>query len=102
MAAIKGGTVCIYHGGSAAHVREAATRRLLALVDPAIDTLHMALRDDDPKVRASAVKAAEGILNRTGLEAVSKVDVEDKTSTAAIIAEWTQKMEEGNTPIDGE
>lgn len=32
--AIRGGTVCSYHGGKAKHVRAAATNRLLDVIDP--------------------------------------------------------------------
>ena len=64
--AIKGGTVCRSHGGSARQVKEAARRRLLELVDPALVRLDRMVREsDDERVVLAAVKE---ILTRAGIE----------------------------------
>lgn len=70
-APIKGGNVCTTHGGSAPQVQHAAKLRLAALVDPAIDTLHYAVkqRRDQPAV---ALSAAKDILDRNNLGAAQK------------------------------
>jgi hypothetical protein len=72
-APIVGGFVCSMHGGRAPQVRESARKRLLALVDPAIDGLLRAMeargtcskcgRSDDMSV---VVRAAQVVLDRTG------------------------------------
>lgn len=43
MAPVPGLTVCSFHGGAGEGAREAAQRRLLALVEPALETLFKAL-----------------------------------------------------------
>jgi hypothetical protein len=65
-ASILGGTVCASHGGSAPQVREAANRRLLAAVDPAIDRLLELLDSDDERV---ALQACRMVLDRAGIVA---------------------------------
>ena len=72
---IRGGFVCVVHGGRAPQVQRSARERLLALVDPAMDALLRALKtgpqcdacgrsdaDRDPVV----IKAAQLVLDRTG------------------------------------
>src|SRR5690606_7675081 len=65
-ASILGGTVCASHGGSAPQVREAASRRLLAAVDPAIDRLLELVGSDDERV---ALQACRLVLDRAGIVA---------------------------------
>lgn len=56
--AIKGGTVCRYHGGAAPQVQKAAMERLKALQQPAVDALEKLLgRDEFPTVQLGAAKA---------------------------------------------
>jgi hypothetical protein len=66
--AIPGGTVCFYHGGGSARVRDAAQRRLATLVNPALAVYEAALsprgRRKDPK---AAVVVARDLLDRAGL-----------------------------------
>jgi hypothetical protein len=58
--------VCRSHGGSARQVKEAARRRLLELVDPALVRLDRMVREsDDERVVLAAVKE---ILTRAGIE----------------------------------
>jgi hypothetical protein len=74
-APIVGGFVCSLHGGKAEHVKRAARERLLALVDPAVDSLLRALRSGDPCDRCGrsdsdkdpvVLRAAQIVLDRCG------------------------------------
>lgn len=71
---IAGGTVCTTHGGGAPQVKFAARQRLMELREPALVALGAVLRnaeaDDSTKVRA-----ALGILDRTGMGPNVQVDV---------------------------
>src|SRR3990167_210771 len=60
-AAIKGGTVCPMHGGSAPQVIASAKQRLLEAAEPAVRTLRKAIGavDKDRQPSAVAVRAAE-------------------------------------------
>ena len=72
--AIRGGTVCRYHGGAAPQVAAAAARRVLeALIAPALIQLREILEQDDtpPAVRLRAIR---DILDRGGLGAVKLVE----------------------------
>ena len=72
--AIRGGRVCVVHGGKAPQVRESARQRLLAFVDPALDQLRRLLDSAD----SDAVKlaAARDILDRCGYRPADKIEVE--------------------------
>lgn len=62
--AIRGGTVCVYHGGASGVVRAKALERLAALVDPAITKLQKLIdQSDDPAV---AMRAVADLLDRAG------------------------------------
>lgn len=74
-AAIKGGTVCTVHGGNLPQVRRAAKDRLLELVDPALASLHKVLSDPSAE-DAVKVRAALGILDRTGFGPGHKIQVD--------------------------
>lgn len=54
--AIRGGTVCGSHGGSAPQVRDAAKRRLIDLVDPALARLQDLLDSSDERIRLQACR----------------------------------------------
>jgi hypothetical protein len=75
---IPGGRVCRWHGGNAPQVRDAARRRLLELVDPAICTLERALilPGDEREPTAVNIAAARDILDRAGLVQEQDVEVE--------------------------
>ena len=66
--AIRGGTVCPMHGGSAPAVRRAAALRLAELVQPALAVVARLLADPatPPGVK---LRAAETVLDRYGFEA---------------------------------
>src|SRR3546814_19405165 len=67
-APIKGGTVCVTHGGSAPQVRRKATLRLLELVDPAIGTLAREMVPADKSAERPRARSDE---RRVGKECVS-------------------------------
>ena len=73
-AAIKGGTVCRLHGGSAPQVRNAARRRLEEMVDPALSEMMEMLRDKDTphSVRATLIR---DVLDRAGLASPKQLEV---------------------------
>jgi len=76
--AISGATVCRIHGGSAPQVRDAARRRILALVDPALGVLAQATRPrktENWEPTAQEIKAATDILDRAGLKEPEKLEV---------------------------
>jgi hypothetical protein len=60
--AIKGGTVCQIHGGSAKQTKEAARKRIMEEVFPTIDRLTQ-IRDQDGHM-PSALGASKELLNR--------------------------------------
>lgn len=71
-APIRGGTVCVKHGGNAKHVKAKAQRRLLALVEPTLIRLETLLHQDEHL--PTSLGAAKEILNRAGGAAVGPVD----------------------------
>lgn len=73
-AAIRGGTVCRTHGGGAPQVREAARRRLLELVDPALAVLEQAMRQQKKDTRL-AVDAAKHVTNIAGIKNPEEIEL---------------------------
>ena len=69
--AIKGGTVCDRHGGSAPQVRRKAALRLLELVDPAIAVLAREMVNADKS--ADRQRAANSVLDRAGVPRTATV-----------------------------
>jgi hypothetical protein len=71
--AIKGGSVCRVHGGSAPQVKRSAKMRLLELVDPALATLGRAVSSTRTGIpTAVEISAAKDILDRAGFKPVEK------------------------------
>ena len=70
--AMVGGSVCRVHGGSAPQVREAARRRIIALVPKALFTMSEMLSAESEAVR---VRAATDILDRAGLKASEQLTI---------------------------
>jgi len=68
--AIKGGTVCRVHGGSARHVRERAAQRLLELAYPAAIRIGKLI---DHRNAFVALAAAKDVLDRNGFKAIERV-----------------------------
>jgi hypothetical protein len=81
-APILGGFVCINHGGGQQATIQAARRRMLALVDPAMDVLQRVMTSNPPcpacgrsDEAAVQVRAAQIVLDRTGFHASVDVNV---------------------------
>ena len=84
LSAIKGGTVCHKHGGSAPQVKKKAHERLMEAVDPAISRLvHLV---DHAESEAVAAGAANSLLDRAGYgkAGVAKVTGEDGGITEVV------------------
>ncbi len=71
--AIRGGAVCKAHGGSAPQVRAKAAQRLLEAADPAAAYLAATVRNKNAS-DADRIKAALGILDRSGHHAKSAME----------------------------
>jgi len=69
--AIRGGKVCVVHGGRAPQVLRRAEERIQAMVAPALDRVRSTIADDDNP--ALALAAARDILDRAGYKATEKV-----------------------------
>lgn len=72
MAAIRGGRVCVLHGGSAPHVKAAATMRIAMLVDPALEVMYDALNPKHPIT--ARISAAKDILDRAGHKPIERME----------------------------
>jgi hypothetical protein len=103
-APVPGCVVCSLHGGKVPAVQKAGRERLLAMVEPALDALLRFLRtappcehcgrsdaDRDPLV----LRAAQIVLDRTGMHPKVDVQVQPPPRTAAHIA-WipTERLEQ--------
>ena len=88
--------LCKFHGGALPGVKKAAKERLLELVDPALAALHKVLSNPDADDSVK-VRAALGILDRTGHGPGSKLEVE------VGLTKWEQAMvlASGGEIIDG-
>jgi hypothetical protein len=80
------------HGGSAPQVQRKAQERLLDMVDPALNTLLRACNDHAEP--ALALKAAIDILDRNGLKAVEKVELNVGESVADILRSRRKRREQ--------
>jgi hypothetical protein len=82
-AAIIGGTVCWVHGGAAPQVRKAALRRIHSLVDPALETLALAMAhsiegmEDGNAPTPEGIRAARDVLSRAGYDPAQHHVVDD-------------------------
>jgi hypothetical protein len=72
--AIRGGTVCARHGGSAPQVRAKANQRLIEMVLPAMKELHKILNKPET-ADADKLKAIQMVLNRTGYSERQQIDL---------------------------
>lgn len=82
--AIPGGFVCAMHGGNKPTTRQAAQRRLLAMIEPALDALLRALRSAPPCPHCgrsdsdrdpATIRAAQLVLDRAGLGPTARLEV---------------------------
>src|SRR5262252_2921835 len=95
--AIKGGRVCQAHGGATKHIRDAANRRLEELVMPSISKLRtLMLRGETHSVQ---LKAATEILDRAGIIAEQKVELDNQVSITVSYAdvELAKRVVAGDT-----
>lgn len=72
--AIRGGTVCARHGGSAPQVRAKANQRLIEMVLPAMKELNRILNREDV-ADADKLRAIQMVLNRTGYSERQQIDI---------------------------
>ena len=71
--AILGSNVCYVHGGAAPQVKEAARRRLLDMIDPALTKLRDLIeQDENLSVSLGAIKA---VLDRAGIDREASPDL---------------------------
>lgn len=73
--AIAGGYVCVTHGGNLENVREAARKRLLDLVAPAISAVEDVINDKSTSA-SDRLRASSMVLNRTGFSEKTEVTIE--------------------------
>ncbi len=101
--AIRGGRVCVVHGGRLPTVREAAKSnveaarlRVLGLVDPALDAIEKALTDPDVDIRLKAAREVlERVVPRHGSLSVTLASVSEAAigkSPSEIISERLDKL----------
>ena len=75
--AIRGGAVCIVHGGMAPQVKRSADERIRDLVDPSLNRIARTIADDANP--ALALAAARDILDRAGYKATEKIQSDGRT-----------------------
>ena len=97
--AIRGGSVCRFHGGAAPQVRRAAFVRLVMESDPAAAEL-IAIYKDKRNPIAVRLRAIEGILDRAGITARQEIDVDVQISGRLSVYE--QLVLDSTVPIDAE
>lgn len=87
--AIRGGTVCRVHGGSAPQVRAAAMRRLLAAVDPAAGELvRLALHGQNEATRLNAIKE---LFARAGFGEADRLQI-DQLPDSDTVQAWIRAI----------
>lgn len=72
--ALKGARVCTSHGAGAPQVKASARRRMLELLDPAINELERVMRHGEKD--ADRLRAVENILDRAGMPRKTELDVD--------------------------
>lgn len=79
--AIRGTTVCRYHGGAAPQVKRSARELLDSLAEPAVAALAQVLRmvEQTPRlaIHPGVQRAISSVLDRTGYVRASKVELDD-------------------------
>ena len=88
---IRGGVVCVAHGGRAPQVQRAAKERLNDLVDPALVRLEALLHDQNAAVALGAVK---DVLDRAGFKPVER-------NESLVIGAFTLRIDRGQNDADG-
>jgi hypothetical protein len=89
--AIRGGTVCVTHGGAAPQVKAKALERIqAAAVDVAAELVRLAIHADSESVR---VQAAKDILDRAGLKPTQLIEQEITHHQVDDFAETVRRLE---------
>lgn len=104
--AITGGNVCQVHGGRAPQVKEAARRRhlerILALCDPALDTLARGVNAFGKKRQGvpdhAEIRAAIDVLDRAGYKPKDEVIIEGELT----LSDLKSRVERGKKRAKGE
>lgn len=97
--AIRGGTVCRFHGGAAPQVRRAAFVRLLMESDPAAAEL-IAIYKDKKNPVAIRIRAIENVLDRAGVTAKQEINVDVQISGKLSV--YDQLVLDSSVPLDAE
>jgi hypothetical protein len=71
--AIRGGTVCVIHGGKSPQVQRSAAERLRAMVHPSLTVFEERLKDKDQP--GMQIQVARDVLDRTGYSAKTQLEV---------------------------
>lgn len=91
-APIRGGAVCVAHGGRAPQVKLSAQQRLSGFVEPILNEMYrLAISAESEAVR---VQAAKDLLDRAGLKPPERVE-------AAVVGAFTLRIDRGNDVDDG-
>jgi len=94
--AIRGGSVCVVHGGSAPQVKKAAAERLAEFVDPALDRLRELIDTaDQDSVRLSAIK---DILDRAGYKPKDRIEQSGSQVIEIVYSHADQALPSPATP----
>lgn len=99
---IRGGVVCLKHGGNLPNVKKAAQTRLLMAANPAIERLiHIATTKNNVK-DTDRIRAICEILDRAGIVGKSEVTVEIKPWQDMLrrIAGSVEPGSEGSAPVE--
>ncbi len=80
---IKGGSVCMAHGGSVKRIRRTAQKRMLALVEPAMVALGEIIEQNDHM--PSKLGAVRTVLERAGDNVIGALKKAETTDTRPII-----------------
>jgi hypothetical protein len=75
--AIKGGIVCVDHGGGIEHVKAKALERLVLAADSAVGRL-IELATDDTTPAAERIRAINSLLDRAGIQGGMSLEVGSK------------------------
>ena len=98
---IKGGTVCLVHGGSAPQVKNRALQRLTELVEPAIAELNRIMCDaGGPNPDAVKLAAAKDILDRAGFKPTDKIQLGGLEDGPALAIRIVRDSGEADAPKD--
>ena len=88
-AAIRGGTVCGTHGGSAPQVKNKARQRIMEAADPAAARLVELMESQDERI---SLAAARDLLDRAGHKAPTVVEITSPEQAIEILKRDIEDM----------